>query len=194
MEVSFSNNSESTTTYPEHDYLAPIVQSHSDIQKIQGCHQIAPVTHGIYSSLRFNKRLSGEIDGQIYLYGGDSNIQGSSDPLCFAVNLCQGIDSPVYMQLPQQVQNILVSEHLQSFVRRGWFIQLNTVTVSRSHIEHNSSHDHVWNGIKMTMFPAILPDISRNTNVEVVFLSDSLSIHFTFTGDASFQYQVRYTH
>lgn len=186
------NISEPTNTYQVHDYLAPIVRvpPHSDIQAIQGCNRISPVIYGIYSVFRYNKRLSGKIDGQTYLYHGDSYTEGSSDPLCFAVNLCHGSDSPVFIQLPQPVQNILVSEHLKILDRRGWHIQLNTVTVSRSHVHHTSGHNHVWNGVEMTMPPAILTDISINTNIEVVFPSESLNIHFTFTGDASFQYQV----
>ena len=184
-------NSMFTTTHSEHDYLAPIVQSHINVQAVEGCNEITPMNQGIYSVLRYDKILSGEIDGQTYTYDGRSDTRGSSDPMCFAVNLCQGVNSPVFFQLSQPVHNILVFEHLRSFVEKGWHIQLNTITVSRFDMNYTTDQTYIWNGIRMILAPLITSDISVNTNSEALFQSESLSVRVAFTGDASFQYQVR---
>ena len=177
----------STTTQSEHDYLAPIVQSHVDIKAIEGCNEITPTTHGIYSVLRYASTLSGEIDGQTYTY---NNTKGSSDPLCFAVNLCQGKESPVFMQLSQTIQNIVVSEHLRRFVDKGWEIQLNTVMVSRSQIVTTINHAF-WNGIKSVIPPLIKFDVRVTICIEAVFRSENIKMNVTFKGYANLQYQVR---
>ena len=179
-----------TTTHSEYDYLAPIVQSHVDVQGVEGCSKITPMKQGIYSILRYDKTLSGEIDGQTYTYDGRSDTRGSSDPMCFAVNLCQGLNSPVFFQLSQPVHNILVSDYLKDFVEKGWHIQLNTVTVSKFDMNNTTDQTYVWNGLRMILPPQITSDISVNTNTEAWFQSENLSVQVAFTGDATFQYQV----
>ena len=183
-------NSTSATTHSEYDYLAPIVQSDVDVQDIEGCSKITPMKQGIYSVLRYDKILSGEIDGQTYTYDGRSDTRGSSDPMCFAVNLCQGLNSPVFFQLSQPVHNILVSDYLKDFVEKGWHIQLNTVTVSKFDKNYTTDQVYIWNGLRMILPLQITSDISVNTNTEAWFQSESLSVQVVFTGDATFQYQV----
>ena len=177
----------STTTQSEHAYLAPIVQSHVDIKATEGCNEITPTTHGIYSVLRYASTLSGEIDGQMYTY---NNTKGSSDPLCFAVNLCQGKESPVFMQLSRTIQNIVVSEHLRRFVDKEWEIQLNTVMVSRSQIVTIINHAF-WNGIKTIIPPLIKFDVRVTICIQAVFRSENIKMNVTFKGYANLQYQVR---
>ena len=184
-------NSMFTTTHSEHDYLAPIVQSHINVQAVEGCNEITPMNQGIYSVLRYDKILSGEIDRQTYTYDGRSESRGSSDPMCFAVNLCQGVNSPVFMQLSQPIQNILVSEHLRRFVDKGWKIQLNTVTISRSRM-NNTINQVFWNGIRRITLPVIMSDATVNTGVQAMFTTESINMNVTFMGDANIQYQVRH--
>lgn len=184
------NHSQFTSQFSAYDYLAPILQPNSKVGIVQGCDKIVTVPPGVYSVLRYDKTLSAEISGQEYVYVENSNGRSDSDPMCFAVNLCQGMSSPLYMQLSQSVQSILVTEYLHNFNTMGWNIQLNTLTVYRPQPLTPNVQEY-WNGMKMVLPSSVMADISINTNTEAVLRSEYLNITVMFTGDAIFQYQVR---
>ena len=184
------NHSRFTSQFSVYDYLAPVLQINNNIEKQAGCSKIVTMTSGVYSVLRYDKTLSAEINGQQYTSTENSNSRNGNDPMCFAVNLCQGISSPVYMQLSQSIQNILITEYLHNFTTKGWIIQLNTITVYRPK-PFTPSVQKFWNGMKMVVPSTIMVDTSINTNTEAVLWSEYLNMTVMFTGDAILQYQVR---
>ena len=109
------------------------------------------------------------------------------------VNLYQGLDSAVYMQLCQSkpLQYIVTSQILRNFADKRWIIKISTVTVSRTPIFHQTD-GLFWNGKNTTQLRAIWTDFSLRTNTEVTFTFEHLYITVEFSGDAHLQYQVRH--
>ena len=175
--------------YSLYDYLAPVVLSRSEISAIHGCNKISGLAPGVYSVLRHDKTLSAEINGHTYTYIVNSTLDGDN-PMCFVVNMCQGMSSPVFIQLSQPVQNILVSEYLYNFSTKGWKIQLSTINVSKPR-PHSFTMQQFWNGIRMVSPSQIVSDLKVNTHIEAELRSEYLTVTVEFIGDATLQYQVR---
>ena len=92
------------STFSAYDYLAPVVLPGSDIQDVNRCNQIFVETSGIYSLLRYDKALEVEFEGKTYTYNYSEPVRtDADDTLCIAVNLCEGIRSPVHMQLSRAI-------------------------------------------------------------------------------------------
>ena len=172
------------------DYFAPITRYIDAVSSVEGCQKLNSLTKSIYSVLRHDKTISATIDGIQYDYRENSDTGNTGDdPMCFAVSLCQGEDSPVHMQFSQPVHSILVSEYLQQFTSRQWNISLNTVSVFKSGTTPKIQQ-RFWNGVRMITPPDIKADVSINGEIESDFKDQHLTLKLKFTGDATFDYTV----
>ena len=171
------------------DYFAPITRSIDAVSSVEGCQKLNSLTNSIYSVLRHDKTISATIDGIQYDYRENSDTGNTDDPMCFAVSLCQGEDSPVHMQISQPVHSILVSEYLRQFTSRQWNISLNTVSVFKSGTTPKIKQKF-WNGVGMITPPNITADVSINGEIEADFKDQHLTLKLKFTGDATFNYTV----
>ena len=114
--VDLSHVQPGTMTF-DYTLFVPLVDRKGRIRRRNGCENIFPILNGIYSVMRLDNTLSGEIDGGTYVYSGESN---NGDPTCFVVNMCKGLSSPVYIQPSEPIQSLLNNEYLQSFTSLGW--------------------------------------------------------------------------
>ena len=180
------------STFSAYDYLAPVVLPGSDIQDVKGCNQIIVETSGIYSLLRYDKGLEVELKGKNYTYNYSEPARSdAADTLCIAVNLCQGIRSPVHMQLSRAIQHTVVSQILSNFVDKGWSIEISTITIFNVQILENIDTEF-WNGKKMVSPNSIRIDIFLNIKFVIIFHIEHLIIKIKFSGKVNFHYQVRH--
>ena len=173
------------------DSFAPITRSIDAVSSVEGCQKLNSLTNSIYSVLRHDKTISATIDGIQYDYRENSDTGNTDDdPMCFAVSLCQGENSPVHMQISQPVHSILVSEYLQQFTSRQWNISLNTVSVFKSGTTPKIQQNLFWNGVGTITPLDIKADVSINGEIEADFKDQHLTLKLKFTGDATFDYTV----
>ena len=169
--------------------FAPITRSQDVVSSVEGCQKLNNLMNSIYSVLRHDKTISATIDGIQYDYRENSDTGNTDDPMCFAVSLCQGEDSPVHMQISQPVHSILVSEYLQQFTSRQWSINLNTVSVFKSGTT-TTIQQKFWNGVRMITPPDIEADVSINGEIGADFKDEHLILKLDFTGKSTFDYKV----
>ena len=186
VNVDFASQSSPLTEY---DSFAPITRHTDSVSSIAGCSTLTDLSGGIYSVLRHDKTLSITIDGTQYDYRENGDNVNPEDPMCFAVDLCDGLSSPVHVQISQQVNDILVSQYLRDFNSRQWNIRLNTASVSRSGVERNSSVAF-WNGVDLIAPSTINMDLSINLDARVEFRDDPLHLTLEFSGSAHMNYNV----
>ena len=173
----------------DNDLFAPITRHTDSVSSIAGCSTLTDLSGGIYSVLRHDKTLSITINGTQYDYRENSDNVNPKDPMCFAVDLCDGLSSPVHMQISQQVNDILVSQYLRDFNSRQWNIRLNTASVFRSEVEHESNMAF-WNGVDLIVPSTIKMDMSVNLDARVEFRNDPLHLVLEFSGSAHMNYKV----
>ena len=186
VNLEFASKNSPLTDY---DSFAPITRQTDSVSSIAGCSALTDLSDGIYSVLRHDKTLSIRIGGTQYDYRENSDNENPEDPMCFVVDLCDGLSSPVHIQISQQVNDILVSQYLRDFTSQQWNIRLNTTSVSRSEVERNSSVAF-WNGVDLIAPSTINMDLSINLDVRVEFRDDPLHLALEFSGSAHMNYNV----
>ena len=171
------------------DLFAPITRPNEEVSSIEGCEKLSSLMNGIFSVLRHDKALSADIDGETYTYSESPGNEGSDNTMCFAVDMCQGLDSPVHMQISQPISEILASQFLHHFTSRQWTIVFETISVFKNGVPHGGIRQF-WNGVKTIATPEILADVSSNIDVGLVFNDDGLNLRLEFTGNSALNYEV----
>lgn len=109
------------------DIAASLVKQ-EDVAGISECESIATDDPGLYVVHIFGRGFEVSVDGGSVRYR--PSAQSNNQPVCIAVNLCQEIESPIYLGLPDVVQSIV--RQLPVFApynRDGWQYSINSVTL-----------------------------------------------------------------
>ena len=179
------NNVQPDTMALDYGLFVPLVDREKRIRNRDGCENIFPISNGIYSIMRLGNTLSGEIDGETYVYNGVND----GDPMCFVVNMCKELSSPVYMQPSQPIQNLLSNEYLQSFTSMGWIFRLDSITVFKFP-QHQNIESLFWNSSQYFSPRRVVYDLAISTTTEALFSSTTLNISFSFSGQAFLEHEV----
>ena len=180
------------STFSAYDYLAPVVLPGSDIQDVKGCNQITVKTSGIYSLLRYNKGLEVKFEGKIYNYNYTDPVRtDADDTLCIAVNLCQGIRSPVHMQLSLAIQHTVLTQILSNVINKGWSIEIYTITIFNEQIVKQIDIEF-WNGKKMVKPNSTNYNLLLGITIVKTFYNKNLNVTIALNGKADIHYQVRH--
>ena len=170
-----------------YDLIAPITQN---IGSVEGCRKLTTFGNGIYSVLRYDKTLSVTIDGIQYDYIENNDTGSTNDPMCFAVEICQGLDSPVHMQISKAIHEILLSQYLQIFTIRQWTLYLNTVSVFKTPVQYNGMTSF-WNGVHMILISDIRADVCITMDSRLDFkIGPFVFMTLKFSGTAYMNYMV----
>ena len=178
--------------FVNYEYTTDLVSA-DNIRKLHGCELVQPDNDAsdLYSVLRYGRAMVGRIDRRRLVYS-DLRIQPDlENPMCFAVNLCKGTESPVFIQLSPRIHSIILSVFLRTYIRRNWDIQIDSVVLSKAGISLGSSMtDEYWNGV--SLFQPKLPqfDLIVNTRSKAHFQNGNLTLDLSFSGKIHYLYQV----
>ena len=166
-----------------------------DVPLLNGCQnlEVDLSSQTLYSVLRYGRTISALIDGEnvTYIEPQSTSFPGASDPICFAVDLCQGQSSPIHIDLSGPTQELLVSRFLRDYsVNRGWGISIQSVTLSKAGMTVDPISSLYWNGI--SLFQPKLPQSDVIVTVEsgMPFRSGHLQVNVNFIGKFYYLYQV----
>ena len=166
-----------------------------DVPLLNGCQnlEVDQSSQTLYSVLRYGRTISALIDGEnvTYIEPQSASSPGASDPICFAVDLCQGQLSPIHVDLTGPTQELLVSQFLREYsVNRGWGISIHSVTLSKAGMTVDPISSLYWNGT--SFFQPELPQSDVIVTVEsgVPFRSGHLHVDVNFIGKFYYLYQV----
>jgi len=180
--------------FAPHDFNTQLVQPES-ISTLVGCQKLKvdQSRQTLYSVLRYGRSISALVDGEnmTYIEPQSTFSPGISDPICFAVDLCQGQSSPIHIDLSRQTHKLLVSQFLGEYsVNRGWDITIHSVVLSKAAMTSHPISSLYWNGI--SFFQPELPrfDVIVNTESTIPFSSGHLQVNLNFIGKFYYLYQV----
>ena len=91
----------------KHDMFAPVTRPMEQVSSTDGCSKLTTPDIGVFSVMRYDKTLSASIDNKEYEYRESSDTGRDSDTMCFAVDLCKGLESPVYIQVSQPINDYI---------------------------------------------------------------------------------------
>ena len=164
--VSLSNIIRGETVYNTNDFAARLT-NREDINSIGGCESIIAKEPGIYSVLSYSRSL------QLSLDGSNVTHMSTSTPICFAVNLCQEMESPAFVGLPREVQDTVKTLPVfQKYLSKHSF-SIDSVTMYNT-IRTETVNDSYWNGVD-TFYPELSGDFKINTTATIVYSSSQQS-------------------
>jgi len=165
------------TSFTIDDYVSNLVVS-EDISGVTGCNEIIANEPGLYSVFRYGRTVLLSI-GTLRTFIPSH----SAAPSCFAVNLCRGMTSQVFIQLTSApVQNrIKTLSFIRPYNTRGWEFTIRSAAIFNTP-ESFFVNNTYWNGLKLyqPLEPPI--DLMMKADVTVGFNSGTLAVGFDFSG------------
>ena len=130
-----------TPSFNDGDFSTALVEM-EEVSNIEGCDHIHPDSPGLYAILRY----AGSYNIQLRVYDEVQSHSTSGELVCLAVNLCMGMDSPVYIQLPRMLQTAISELNLlKPYKDADWAYSLDTATFypTKKPVEISGTY---WNG------------------------------------------------
>ena len=171
----------SNRTHDMHSYIIDLVSS-DNLKTIGECSKLTALTSGLYSVLLYSGSLKVKIDKESVL--SQSN---RSSGFCFAVNLCEGASSPLYIGIPDEAQALLRSlELMRDLNSKGWTITINSLLISDSKKRKSDIVENIvyWNGKEYFISYRRQPNMVTSVKFNKQFYSDdTVKANWIFSGD-----------
>ena len=131
-------------SFKDGDFSTSLVEQEG-VSRVEGCENVQPDYSGLYSVLKY----SGNHPVQLRINEEIQRHNTAQQTVCMAVNLCQEMQSPLYIQLPQSIQDTVSKLTVfKPYEEAGWRYSLDTVTFhpTKKPVEIGSMY---WNGTQM---------------------------------------------
>ena len=151
------------------------------LNRVQECRGLTALTDGLYSILVYTGNL------EVTLHEETRHYESNGLPVCFAINLCEGSSSPLYVSSLDDAQNVLHSfEFMRNLKSKGWGIAIKNLVMSNANVipEPVTSELSYWNGIEY--FSPNLQNLNMITTVEFTkpFVGNSsIKANWNFIGN-----------
>ena len=168
----------SSRTHDMHSYMVDLV-SPEKFKTMGECSKLTTAADGLYSVMLYSGSLRVKIDKE------SVQLQPSRSAFCFAVNLCEGKSSPLYIAIPDEAQTVLQSlEFMHDLKNKGWSVAVNSLAISDAKIRVMSDqmkHIRYWNG---KQFFKSDPNVLTNVEFTKLFSKDdTVKANWAFSGD-----------
>lgn len=170
----------SNHTHDIHSYIVNLVSSNY-LKTIGECGKLTAVTDGLYSVMLYSGSLKVKIDRESVQLQSNS-----STGFCFAVNLCEGSSSPLYIGLPDDVQTKLHSlEFMHDLKSKGWIITVNSLAISDSRIITVAADPVLyWNGKEFFISHRQQPNMLTGVKIIKQFSNhNTVKANWVFSGN-----------
>ena len=173
------------TSFSLSDFYTRIVTG-DEVKSIQGCERLQVNQNSLFSVLKLKHSLtisSNDVEQTFIPTAADS-------PVCFAIDLCQGLSSSLHITIPASANDMLTSfDPIEQYTdEQGWEFTFLQAAVSRHGISLPISlQGSYWNGI--TNFSPVIPkfDLRLETIIKSELASENLWITFNFSGIVFYQ-------
>ena len=172
-----------TSTPRTHDsasYMVDLVES-DYLSEMEECTNLFKVEHGMYSILKYSGSMNFSADLSLH------NFIPQGSPVCFAVNLCEGLNSPLLISIPDEAQAVVSSLPFAEVIRNyGWEFIMNSIAISSTSFsnEFTESDDEYiyWFGSQEATYIFPNTTIIAKGMFKHEFLINTLQINYSMDG------------
>ena len=164
-----------------HSYLVYLVYSDA-LNRLQECNGLNALTNGLYSILAYSGNLEVMLNEEMRQY------KSNGSTICFATNLCEGSNSPLYISLSDDAHRVLDSfGFLRDLRSKGWNIIINNLVLSDSNtippFDEVVQYSY-WNGMAYFLENLRNPNMATEVEFLKIFSSDAgVEASWEFFGD-----------
>ena len=168
------------SSYQDIDFVASLVKK-DDIATIGGCENIVAEDVGLYALLQFQRTFEVSIDGNSVLHS--SSDEQDSTPVCVAINLCKGTESPIYIGISQSVQSAIRQLPVMApYNQDGWQYTVKAITLYNAAASLTATGTF-WNGTERYEPDMSEFDLTVNAQARITESLTSSSLDIDFEGD-----------
>ena len=170
-----------TSTPRTHDspsYMVDLVES-DYLSEMEECTNLFKVEDGMYSILKYSGSMNFSADLSLH------NFIPQGSPVCFAVNLCEGLNSPLLISIPDVAQAVVSSLPFAEVIRNyGWEFIMNSIAISSTSFsnEFTESDDEYWFGSQEATYIFPNTTIIAKGMFKHEFLMNTLQINYSMDG------------
>ena len=170
-----------TSTPRTHDsasYMIDLVES-DYLSEIEECTNLFKVEDGMYSILRYSGSMNFSANSSL------SNFIPQGSPVCFAVNLCEGLNSPLSITIPDEAQAVVNSLPFAETIRSyGWEFIINSIAISSASFSNGftGSDDEYWFGSQVASYIFPNTTIIAEGMFKHEFSMNTLQINYSMDG------------
>ena len=168
------NVTQSMRLHDSKSYRVTLAKS-SEIEKVEGCNFTEVYSDGLYSVLMYSGILNVSVNLEEFIH--TSQIH----PVCFAVNLCEGKSSPLYISIPPDASDIL-SNFVFMDILKLWNITLYSISVTSNTITTEMYEGTYWNGIGNHILKLKNYNLVLSNGISYSHPIKDYHIDFSFTG------------
>ena len=182
--LTFSVNTTTPRTHDSTSYMIDLVES-DYLAETKECSNLFRVEDGMYSILKYSGSLNFNINSSLQTFISQKL------PVCFAINLCKGINSPLSITIPDEAQATINSLPFAQIIRNyGWGFIINSIAISGTPFSHDlsGSNNHYWFGNQELAYKFSNSTIIANGKFDHSFSLDTLQINYSFDGYAYMLY------
>ena len=182
--LQFSVNTDTLRTHDSTSYMIDLIESDS-ISGIEECPNMFTLRSGMYSVLKYSGSLNFSINSNSH------GMISPGSPICFAVNLCEGLNSPLLITIPDSAQEIVDSLSFAQIIRNyGWEFKINSIALSSTPFSHllSRSNDDYWFGNRETTYSFFDSNIVVDGRFSHSFSLGTLQISYSLKGSAYMSY------
>ena len=182
--LTFSVNTDTTRTYDSTSFMIDLIES-DYLSETEECSSLFRVQDGMYSILKYSGSLNFNVNS------GLNSFISQRSPVCFAINLCEGLNSPLSIAIPDDAQSIVNSLAFSQIIRDyGWAFTINSIVISRVPFTHELSgfNSDYWFGNQEAIYAFPNSTIVANGNFDHTFSLNTLQISYSLEGQAYMLY------
>jgi len=131
--LQLSVNTNTSRTHDSNSYMVDLVES-SYLSDSEECSDLFTIEDGMYSVLKYAGSFNFKINSSL------QSFIPQELPVCFAVNLCEGLNSPLSITIPNEAQIIVNALPFAQIIRNyGWQFIINSIAISSTPFTHKLS-------------------------------------------------------
>ena len=180
----FSVDTSTSRTHDSTSYMTDLVES-DYLAETEGCAGLFRVEDGIYTILKYSGSLNFNVNSSM------QNFVPQGSHVCFAINLCEGLNSPLLVTIPNEAQTIVNSLPFTQIIRNyGWNFTINSIAISTTPFSHDltGSNNNYWFGNQEAIYTFPNSTIIADGQFDHSFSLDTLQINYSLDGDAYMMY------
>ena len=179
-----SVNTSTSRTHDSTSYMIDLVES-DFLAETEGCAGLFRVEDGIYAVLKYSGSLNFNVNSSM------QNFVPQESHICFAINLCEGLNSPLTVAIPNEAQAIVNSLPFTQIIRSyGWEFTISSIAISTTPFSHDlaRSNNNYWFGNQEAAYAYPDSTIIVDGRFDHSFSLDTLQINYSLDGDAYMMY------
>ena len=174
----FSVNTTTPKTHDSTSYIIDLVESNY-LAETEECSSLFRVEDGMYSVLKYSGSLNFNVNSSL------RSFISQELPVCFAINLCEGLNSPLLTAIPDEAQTVINSLPFAQIIRNyGWDFIINSIAISSTPFSHDlsGSNGDYWFGNQEAIYTFPNSTIIANGKFDHRFSLDTLQINYSLDG------------